>query len=564
MGTPGNDQSVGDLSASSLLSSESPTSAHDSFIEKAHDLSESLTEQESAFLDQSISLLDQEYDHQRQLLHHYSTSRHPATNPVYPPNLRSDPDDAEYTGQHIQANRLELDGSRRGNTRPPPRIYTGMEDGATVEKGGFASSHNAYAYQYSHHRRPLIDRIQNRWRSSASSELSPSSPLPPSFSQIISAPKFRRYLLTILLVFLIPWSCWRYILKSLWEDHQILDNALNKQLGKGAAYYGLNVRPAFRDMIQLQTWDTSLLSLGDQTKRLVFIGDVHGCYDELVNLLAEAKYNNETDQLIFTGDLIAKGPASAAVVDFAIQQHASCVRGNHEDRIMLAYRDRNSHVVAAPSPSPDESTSTLPNPGGPFVDSLDDESFSHGDYIDRELTKGLTTEQASYLASCPVILDIGRIPGIGHTIAVHAGLIPGVDLDNQDPMGIMSMKTVDLATHVPSRNPKGTPWFKLWNAYQSVQSQRDRSTVIYGHDAKQGLAMHRYTKGLDTGCVEGGKLTAWVVTIETSKKSSQKTLGVKCKDYRGLKGKGKGWEELPYWPIKEDEHGGKGSGRSDS
>lgn len=266
MGTPGNDQSVGDLSP-----------AHDSFIEKAHDLPEPLTEQESAFLDQSISLLDQEYDHQRQLLHHCSKSRHPVINPGYPPNLRSN---AEYTGQHIRANRFELDESRRGNTRPPPRIHTSMEDGATVEKGGFASSHNAYAYQYSHHRRPLIDRIQNRWRSSASSESSPSSPLPPSFSQIISAPKFRRYLSIILLVFLIPWSCWRYFLKSLWEDHQILDNALNKQLGKGAAYYGLNVRPAFRDMIQLQTWDTSLLSLGDQTKRLVFIGDVHGCYDE--------------------------------------------------------------------------------------------------------------------------------------------------------------------------------------------------------------------------------------------------------------------------------------------
>ena len=297
MGTPGNDQSVGDLSASSpssLLSSESPISAHDSCIEKAHDLPEPLTEQESAFLDQSISLLDQEYDHQRQLLHHYSKSRHPATNPGYPPNWRSDPDDAEYTGQHIRANRFDFDGSRRGNTRPPPRIYTGMEDGATVEKGGFASSHNAYAYQYSHHRRPLIDRIQNRWRSSAPSELSPSSPLPPSFSQIISAPKFRRYLLIILLVFLIPWSCWRYMLKSLWEDHQILDNALNKQLGKGAAYYGLNVRPAFRDMIQLQTWDTSLLSLGDQTKRLMFIGDVHGCYDERKLFQARPRSRSDT------------------------------------------------------------------------------------------------------------------------------------------------------------------------------------------------------------------------------------------------------------------------------
>ncbi|KAI4244184.1 MAG: hypothetical protein L6R42_010533 [Xanthoria sp. 1 TBL-2021] len=315
-------------------------------------------------------------------------------------------------------------------------------------------------------------------------------------------------------------------------------------------------------MIQLQTWDTSLLSLGHGTKRLMFIGAVHGCYEELVTLLADAKYNNYTDQLVFTGNLVSKGPASPAVVDFAVQEHASCVRGNHEDRIMLAYRDLNSHLVARPSADedPNESTSAPPSPGGPVVNSLNEESLPHGDYIDRKFAKALTTEQASYLASCPVVLDIGHVPGIGHAVAVHAGLVPGVDLENQDPMGIMSMKSVDLKTHVPSRDPNGTPWFKLWNAYQSVQPKRDRSTVIYGHDAKRGLQMNQYSKGLDTGCVEGGKLTAWVVTLETAQKSSQETISVKCKDYRGLKGKGKGWDDLPYLPIKEDEHGGIGTG----
>ncbi|KAL8996810.1 MAG: hypothetical protein Q9169_003779 [Polycauliona sp. 2 TL-2023] len=563
MGTPGKDQHHGDQSAPSLPISDSAPSSCDSFTPKAHDLPEALSEQESAFLDQSISLLEQEYDHQHRLIHQHSKSGHPATNFGHPLNLDSNPDDAEYAGQHSRADTFDLDGSNRGNTRPPPRIYTGMENGPRLEHGNFTSSQKAYAYQHHQHGHPLIDRIQNKWRHSAAPpDFSPSSPIPPSLTQILSAPKFRRYLSFLLLLLLIPWSCWKYSIKPRWEDHQLLDNALNKKLGKGAAYYGLNLRPAFKDMTQIQRWDTSLLSLGDATKRLIFIGDVHGCYDELVALLTEVTYSNQTDQLIFTGDLIAKGPASPAVVDFAMEQHASCVRGNHEDRMMLAYRDLNTHLGA--TPDPDGSTSAPPDPGGPFIDTLNDKSFSHGDYMDGEYAKGLTTEQASYLASCPIVLDIGHIPRIGHTVAVHAGLIPGVELENQDPIGVMSMKTVDLSTHIPSRDPNGTPWFKLWNAYQNVQAKRDRSTVVYGHDAERGLQMNQYSKGLDSACVEGGKLTAWVVTMETSRKSSQKTVSVKCKDYRGLTGKGKGWDDIPFLPIKDDEHGDSGSERKDS
>ncbi|KAI4110812.1 MAG: hypothetical protein LQ339_001088 [Xanthoria mediterranea] len=436
MGAPEPEQSVDDPS---LPTSDAPPPSHDCFIEGAHDPTEPLSEHESAFLDRSISLLDQEQQ---------------ITDP--------------------------------GDPHPKPRATLIYPDCICPE---------------------------------------------------VSKPK--------------------------WEDHQILDNALNKQLGKGAAYYGLNVRPAFRDMIQLQTWDTSLLSLEHGAKRLIFIGDVHGCHDELVTLLAQARYNNHTDQLVFMGNLVSKGPASPAVVDFAIEEQASCVRGDHEDRMMLAYRDLHNHLVALPGADEDqnEPTSAPPGPGGPLVNSLNDESFPHGDYIDRKFTKALTTEQASYLAACPVVLDIGHVPGIGHTLAVHAGLVPGVDLENQDPMGIMSMKSVDLKTHVPSRDPKGTPWFKLWNAYQSVRPKRERSTVIYGHDAKRGLQLNQYSKGLDTGCVEGGKLTAWMLTIETVQKSSQETFSVKCKDYRGLKGKGKGWDDLPYFPFKEDGHGGKGTGK---
>jgi bis(5'-nucleosyl)-tetraphosphatase (symmetrical) len=38
------------------------------------------------------------------------------------------------------------------------------------------------------------------------------------------------------------------------------------------------------------------------------IGDVHGCYDELIALLEQVEFNPETDTLWLTGDLVARGP----------------------------------------------------------------------------------------------------------------------------------------------------------------------------------------------------------------------------------------------------------------
>lgn len=58
-------------------------------------------------------------------------------------------------------------------------------------------------------------------------------------------------------------------------------------------------------------------------------------------------------------------------------------------------------------------------------------------------------------------------------------------------------------------------------------------TVIYGHDASSGLNIKKYTKGLDSGCVQGGKLTALVVEDG----GKQSILQVKCKDYTSKKNK---------------------------
>ena len=50
---------------------------------------------------------------------------------------------------------------------------------------------------------------------------------------------------------------------------------------------------------------------------------------------------------------------------------------------------------------------------------------------------------------------------MGEVVVAHAGLIPGVELDRQDPFQAMNMRTVDLETKVPSENRDGTPWYKV-------------------------------------------------------------------------------------------------------
>ena len=60
----------------------------------------------------------------------------------------------------------------------------------------------------------------------------------------------------------------------------MLSDALDEKVRAGKGWYGTNMRPAFVDMIQLKTMDSRLIPQDGDKNRLIFIGDVHGCYDE--------------------------------------------------------------------------------------------------------------------------------------------------------------------------------------------------------------------------------------------------------------------------------------------
>jgi hypothetical protein len=63
--------------------------------------------------------------------------------------------------------------------------------------------------------------------------------------------------------------------------------------------------------------------------RVICISDVHGCIDELLELLRKVEYR-PGDVVLFLGDLVAKGPYSSQVIELAMDLNALCVRGNHE------------------------------------------------------------------------------------------------------------------------------------------------------------------------------------------------------------------------------------------
>ena len=342
--------------------------------------------------------------------------------------------------------------------------------------------------------------------------------IPPKFQAAITRTtdriprRIKRYSLTylaIFVLFLISW--WSYFgprRAAQQAELHLMDNTPTMS-------YGNNVRPAFKGMIQVSDMDEQ--HLPSHNKRLIFIGDVHGCKDELEHLLKKVDFSHKHDHVVLVGDMIAKGPGSAGVIKLAQKIGASCVRGNWEDKLLLAVAEaEDRHALVAGNDDDDDENAT--------IDFLDEESKSHGNPKLRRLAKQFTKKEINYMSQCPVILRVGPVPHLGPLVAVHAGLVPDTKLEDQDPFHVMNMRSIDLKTRIPSSSHSGTPWEKFWNHRQSKMKHGERTTVVYGHNRKKGLNIHEYSYGLDTGCASGGKLTALVV----DGKGETEIVSVKC------------------------------------
>ncbi|KIW18176.1 hypothetical protein PV08_02464 [Exophiala spinifera] len=408
-------------------------------------------------------------------------------------------------------------------------------------------------------RQPLIDHCTNKWRDEPPHryEVSPDRATPAgdfvdcledlweNTKAVVRAPKFRRLLAVVILAFVVTAVVCLKVWPFVDEERTILASVSKSGTSASGGLFGINLRPHFPGMIQVQTLDPLLLprlprdaspEAGNKT-RLMFVGDIHGCKDELQALLDKAHFDPVTDHLIALGDIVSKGPDSRGVIDLLRGYNASCVRGNHEDRLLLLVEDLKS-------------TSLNSKKNLNFAKDLASQAAVSRDDSLKELAMSLDSAQIQWLASCPVILRVGNITAFpGETVAVHGGLVLGVPLEQQDPVSVMNMRTMDMRTHVPSEKheQKGghaKAWYKLWNKHQQLlptrqgwdrlkslgkkKSAEKQMTVIYGHDSKTGLKLRKYTKGLDSGCVVGGQLTALVVNGH----GKQKIVQVDCKGNR--------------------------------
>jgi hypothetical protein len=274
-------------------------------------------------------------------------------------------------------------------------------------------------------------------------------------------------------------------------------------------------------------------NLPNATKKLIIIGDVHGQIDSLRALLEKVEYSTDRgDHVIFAGDMITKGIDSPAVVRLAMEMGASAVRGNHEDKVLRAW---------------DEYLRT----GGEHGQ----QQVSHGRVAGDDNSKAsrplavarsLSESQLQWLAAKPAILDLGIIPDHGRYVVVHGGLVPNLALQAQDSQAVMNVRTLlypsDSEDHdsvsvvaKPLDGREGRPWSEAWDTAQEAlaKSGGQGMSVVYGHDARTGLKVRKWTYGLDSACVKGGQLTALVfepASAGDKQEIVRKIVSVECED----------------------------------
>ncbi|KAH6900341.1 calcineurin-like phosphoesterase [Thelonectria olida] len=204
------------------------------------------------------------------------------------------------------------------------------------------------------------------------------------------------------------------------------------------------------------------LRIGDQrTRRLLIVGDVHGHLPELKRLLDKIGFDREAgDHVILVGDLVNKGPDSAGVVQFAMDMGAHAVKGNNEDRILLAVEALRSGKVQREKAREEErqETSSSNNEtegnSNAAVPSDRNEVLPNLLKTDFDTVASLTDSQIAWLSSLPAILDMGLFTNAtkppwnaGTIVVAHAGLIPDVPLAEQDPWAVANMRSLVYPPH---------------------------------------------------------------------------------------------------------------------
>lgn len=219
------------------------------------------------------------------------------------------------------------------------------------------------------------------------------------------------------------------------------------------------------------------------------IGDVHGCLDELLDLLLRLGYRvaprstaaelspfsvtpPEGRKAVFLGDLVDRGPKIVEVVGLAMAMceagAAFCVQGNHDAKLVRALRGRNVRVAHGLQQSL-EQLAAVSEGGKARIAEFLDELPSH------------------------LVLDGGDL------VVAHAGMkeeLQGLDTAAARAFALYGETTGEVDEY-------GLPVRCDWAA-----NYHGRAAVVYGHTPVANPTWVNRTINIDTGCVFGGRLTA--------------------------------------------------------
>lgn len=213
------------------------------------------------------------------------------------------------------------------------------------------------------------------------------------------------------------------------------------------------------------------------------IGDVHGCYDELCTLLDQLGYRVDKKgayayppdrrKLAFVGDLVDRGPKTPQVLKLVMHmvtnEQAYCVLGNHDGKLLRKLRGSNVQVIHGLETTMEQLAQ-------------EPEWFSEKVKI---FLEGLVSHY---------VFDEGKL------VVAHAGL-------KEHLHGRESKKIRDLAMFGETTgelDAQGLPVRLNWS-----EDYKGDALVVYGHTPKKEAEHVHHTINIDTGCVYGGKLTAF-------------------------------------------------------
>jgi serine/threonine protein phosphatase 1 len=200
--------------------------------------------------------------------------------------------------------------------------------------------------------------------------------------------------------------------------------------------------------------------------RLIAIGDIHGCHLEFAELLERVALTRD-DRLVLLGDLVNRGPDSSKVIDLARAHRAIALLGNHELRLMKYRRTGDKKYT------------------------------KEGDL---DTFQRLRPEDWGYLENMLLTFEEPAL----NTVFVHGGFLPGQPWQKQPAEIVTRVQVIDRNGRPAKRadEPEAPAWADLWSG---------PPFVVYGHTPRPDIYKLKWSVGIDTGCVLGGLLTAYVL-----------------------------------------------------